>query len=129
MQEKGVVPMEKKLNDLIGKFINRYEETDNYILFYTDSEKISIDKFIPYCACNVGEYVDSFTVDGEINGAIVDIGENINECDGENGIVYSGDVSFFFEHGKINMNVHGEDSGYYGVSFCMPVTIDKLSHA
>ena len=41
-------------------------------------------------------------------------------------IVYKGNVTFYFENGKINMKVHGEDNGYYGVSFTMPVEIYKL---
>lgn len=121
---------------LIGKKINRFDETTDkygvdFINFYTDDEEISICKFEQYCSCYVGEYIDEIDIDGKCNGIITNIEEHIkgdqekwyNEA---NGTVYKGDVTFYFENGKINMDVHGEDNGYYGVSFTMPVYITKL---
>ena len=116
---------------LVGKVINKVEETKNEIVFYTDEEEIIIDKFIPYCACNVGEYVDEISINGECNGVITKVEPNIdkypeNDAYGYSEDVYRGKVSFFFEHGFINANVHGEDNGYYGVAFNMPVSIRKI---
>lgn len=115
---------------LVGKVINKVEEKENEIIFYTDEEEIAIDKFIPYCACNVGEYIDEISINGECNGVITRIEPNINENpedpDGYSEDVYRGEVSFFFEHGFINANVHGEDNGYYGVGFTMPVSVKKV---
>jgi hypothetical protein len=120
--------MEKEYQYLIGKFINKYEETDNEIKFFTDDEEIAIQKFIPYCACNVGEYIDNITYEGKISGVITGINANITEDpgDGDYDVVYEGTVSILFDYAKINMLVHGEDNGYYGVAFEMPVTIKKL---
>lgn len=38
-------------------------------------------------------------------------------------VEYKGVVTFYFENGKLNMKVHGEDNGCYGVSLTMPVEI------
>lgn len=114
---------------LIGKIINKFEETESEVIFYTSDEKITIDKFVPYCDCHVGEYIDGIVVDGYIQGAITKIDKNItdNIDDDYLGLVYKGTVSFFFEHAKINMGVYGKDNGYYGVAFSMPVTIEKIN--
>ena len=112
---------------LIGKKVTRVEEKKDYIIFYTDNEKIYIDKFIPYCCCNVGEYIDNIKFSNKkVNGIITAIKENINKINNCNEVVYRGEVTFFFENSKINMKVHGEDNGYYGVSFTMPVYIEKI---
>lgn len=115
---------EKDYKYLIGKKINKFEEKKDTIIFYTDSEEIIIDKFVPYCACNVGEYIDEFIINGTLNGIITNIEENIkyNFYDSDD-IVYKGNVTFYFENGKLNTKVHGEDNGYYGVIFTMPVRI------
>ena len=80
--------------------------------------------------CYVGEYIDEITRDGTCFGVITNIEENIkgnfkNWYDDDNEIVYKGNVTFYFENGKLNFNVHGEDNGYYGVNFTMPVEIIK----
>ena len=116
---------------LIGQYIIKIKEDDNYVYFITkENYVIRIDKFIPYCACYVGEYVDEITQDGTCFGTITNIKENIkgNQTDWydeSNNIVYKGEVTFYFENGKINMTVCGMDNGYYGVSFTMPVEIYK----
>ena len=115
--------------DLIGQFIIKVEEDKNYIYFITKEHYvIRIEKFVPYCACYVGEYIDEITQSGDCSGIITNIEEEIkgnqdNWYDGNCEIVYKGEVSFFFENGKVNMKVHGEDNGYYGVSFTMPCEI------
>ena len=113
--------------DLIGKVIHRIKEDENYISFITDDEiELRISKFEPYCCCNVGEYIDEISKNGTCFGVITNIETNIvednfdsNECD----YVYKGYVTFYFENGKLNMKVHGEDNGYYGVALRMPVEI------
>ncbi len=119
-------------NDLIGQFITSIKDNESYVYFITDGGyTIRIPKFVPYCACNVGEYIDEITTDGTCFGAITNIDTNVlgsyddGWYDEENEIVYKGNVTFFFENGKINMNVHGEDNGYYGVRFTMPAEIIK----
>lgn len=116
---------------MIGKNIKEIKQDDEHIYFITEDNYIcEIDKFIPYCACYVGEYIDEISEDGICNGVITNVEENIkgnqkewyNECEE---IVYKGEVTFFFENGKINLKVHGEDNGYYGVVFTMPVSIYK----
>lgn len=125
--------MEEEYYDyLIGKKIEEIECTVDEIIFITDSEKIHIERFVPYCACNVGEYIDEILVNGNCNGIITDIKPlikkiNIEEdCDFFDDTIYRGEVGFFFENGKIDMKVHGEDNGYYGVAFRMPVYIEKI---
>lgn len=124
--------MNKKINsykDLIGLFINQIKEDDNYIYFVTNKNySIRIDKFIPYCCCYVGEYIDEITYDGTCCGIITNIEKDIigdykNWFDSEKEIVYKGNITFYFENGKINISVHGEDNGYYGVSFTMPCEV------
>lgn len=114
---------------LLGKEIIGFKDLDDVFVFYTDDEEIIIDKFIPYCACNVGEYIDEITYNGKIKGVITDVTSDIrfdtDEIDKYDETVYKGRVSFYFENGKVNMNVHGEDNGFYGVQFTMPVTIIK----
>lgn len=125
--------MNKRLDykSLIGKYIIKIKEDINYVYFITkDNYVIKIEKFTPYCACYVGEYVDEITQDGTCFGTITNIKENIkgnqdNWYDEFNEIVYKGEVTFFFRNGKINMTVCGMDNGYYGVSFTMPVEIYK----
>lgn len=113
---------------LLGKKIVKIEETETNIYFFTeDNIKLRIEKFEPYCACNVGEYIDDITYDGVCNGIITNIETNLvgnqnHYYNEEEEIVYKGNITFYFENGKINMNVHGEDNGYYGVTFTMPVT-------
>ena len=111
--------------DLIGKVIHRISETNDYISFITDDNvELRIYKFEPYCACYVGEYIDEISQDGTCFGVITNIETNIKE-DELTGYesVYEGVVTFYFENGKLNMEVHGEDNGYYGVSLTMPVEI------
>lgn len=111
--------------DLIGKTIHRISECESYISFITDDNiELRIYKFEPYCACNVGEYIDEIRQEGTCFGVITNIETNIEE-DEYNDTVYEGNVSFYFENGKLNMSVHGEDNGYYGVSLTMPVQIIK----
>lgn len=116
----------------IGQFIIEVKEDENYINFITKGNYIiRIEKFVPYCSCNVGEYIDEITQDGTCFGIITNVKENIkgnqnNYYDGSKEIVYNGEVTFFFENGKINMKVHGEDNGYYGVRFELPVEILKV---
>lgn len=125
--------MSKRLDykSLIGKYIIKIKEDINYVYFITkDNYVIKIKKFTPYCACYVGEYVDEITQDGTCFGIITNIKVNIkgNQTDWydeSNDIVYKGEVTFYFENGKINMTVCGMDNGYYGVSFTMPVEIYK----
>ena len=120
--------MEKNYEYLIGKKITKVEERKEDIIFYTDNEKIYIDKFIPYCCCNVGEYIDNIKFSNDnVNGIITSIEKNIDDIeDYSSEDVYRGNISFFFENAKISMQVHGEDNGYYGVSFTMPVYIEKI---
>ena len=116
-------------NYLLGKKIAKVEEREEDIIFYTDSEKIYIEKFIPYCCCNVGEYIDDIKFsNNKVNGIITSIEKNIHtDIHYQNTEdVYYGNITFFFENAKISMQVHGEDNGYYGVSFTMPVTIEKI---
>lgn len=116
---------------LIGKYITNYKETKQYIDFITnDNYVIRIDKFVPYCCCNVGEYIDEITKDGTCCGVITNIETDISGNQEEwynpdREIVYAGNVSFYFENGKMDFRVHGEDNGYYGVSFTMPVEVFK----
>ena len=116
--------------DLIGKAIHKISEDDTYISFITeDNIELRIDKFEPYCACYVGEYIDEITKDGTCFGVITNIETDIvedNFDEYEYDYVYKGNVTFYFENGKINMKVHGEDNGYYGVSLTMPVRIIKF---
>lgn len=127
--------MNKELNYkyLIGKYIIKIKEDEDYIYFITkDNYVIRINKFIPYCCCYVGEYIDEITRDGTCFGTITNIEENVkgnfeNYYDYEKEMVYKGNVTFFFENGKINMEVHGLDNGYYGVNFTMPVEIFRES--
>lgn len=124
----------KKINsykDLIGLYINKINQDENYVYFLTNHDiTIRIPKFEPYCACYVGEYIDEITTNGNCCGIITSIEENIlgnqetyyNEHEE---IVYKGNISFYFENGQINMNVHGEDNGYYGVSFTLLVEVLK----
>ena len=115
--------------DLIGEVIHRISETNEYISFITDDNvELRIYKFEPYCACYVGEYIDEISQDGTCFGVITNIETNIKE-DELTGYdsVYEGVVTFYFENGKLNMEVHGEDNGYYGVSLTMPVEILKDS--
>lgn len=115
--------------DLIGKFINKVEENEDYIYFITnDNLTIRIPKFEPYCACYVGEYINEITQDGTCCGVITNIETNVkgnqeNWYDEEQEVVYKGNVTFYFTNGKLNMEVEGLDNGYYGVSFTMPVEI------
>lgn len=116
----------KDYNELIGKYIIQIKENEDYIDFITkDNYAIRINKFEPYCACYVGEYIDEISKDGNCFGTITNIEKNIkkNNCDE---IVYKGNVTFYFENGKLNMNVHGEDNGYYGVEFTMPIEVLKI---
>lgn len=120
---------EKNYEYLIGKYINNYKETEQYIDFITnDNYVIRIDKFIPYCACYVGEYIDEIITNGTCCGVITNIEADISGnqekwYNYDRDIVYAGYVTFYFENGKINFRVHGEDNGYYGVSFTMPVEV------
>ena len=122
--------MKQKINtykDLIGLFINQIKD-DKYNIYFVTNNKITIKipKFVPYCACNVGEYIDRISYDGICFGTITNIEENVDDklFDSKNGIIYKGNVTFYFENGKINMDVHGEDNdGYYGVSFTMPCEV------
>lgn len=113
--------------DLVGKVIHRIKEDESYIAFISDDDiEFRIPKFEPYCACNVGEYIDEITQNGTCFGVITNIETDIIE-DNPNGFgydyVYKGKVTFYFENGKLNMKVHGEDNGYYGVRLTMPVEI------
>ena len=121
-----------KYEDLIGKVIHRICEDENYISFITDDNtELRISKFEPYCACYVGEYIDEISKDGVCFGVITNIETDITEDDfdsDEYDYVYKGNVTFYFENGKLNMNVHGEDNGYYGVRLTMPVEIIKLDN-
>ena len=119
--------MEKNYNYLLGKKITKVEEREEDIIFYTDTEKIYIDKFVPYCCCNVGEYIDSIRFSNKkVNGIITSIDKNIQNVDDGWDTIYRGNITFFFENAKISMQVHGEDNGYYGVSFTMPVYIEEM---
>lgn len=121
----------KKYNDLIGISIVKIEEDENYIYFNTkENTVIRIEKFYPYCACNVGEYIDEISKDGICLGTITNIEIDIKgnqDCyyDDKNEIVYKGIATFYFENGKLDVKVHGEDNGYYGVSFTMPIEVIK----
>lgn len=116
---------------LIGKYITNYKETKQYIDFITnDNYVIRIDKFVPYCCCYVGEYIDEITKDGTCCGVITNIetdisGNQIKWYNPDREIVYAGNVTFYFENGKIDMKVKGLDNGYYGVTFTMPVEVFK----
>jgi len=115
------------IKEMIGKEIKRYLLNDKQIIFYTDDEQITIERFIPYCVCNVGEYIDEIIIDNDIFGTITSINTNITyKSREEYDTPYTGEVTFYFENKKINMQVHGEDNGYYGVSFTMPATIERL---
>ncbi len=120
-----------KLKDLIGQFIVQIKEDENYIYLITkENTIIRIEKFSPYCACNVGEYIDEISKEGACFGTITNIETNIKGnqdkwYDSANEIVYKGLATFYFENGKIDMKVHGEDNGYYGVSFTMPIEVIK----
>ena len=122
----------RNYNYLIGKYITELKETKTDFCFITkDSYKIIISKFEPYCACDVGNYIDEIVTDGHCFGTILNIEDNIQESNFTeeevyNECVYKGNVTFYFENGKINMKVHGEDNGYYGVSFKMTVYIYKV---
>ena len=115
--------------DLVGKVIHRIKEDESYIAFISDDDiEFRISKFEPYCVCEVGEYIDEITQNGTCFGVITNIETNIEEdAIDEFGYdcVYKGNVTFYFENGKLNMNVHGEDNGYYGVRLTMPVEIIK----
>ena len=119
----------KDYNYLLGKKITKVEEKSGEIIFYTNDEKITINKFEPYCVCNVGEYIDNITFsDSQVNGIITSIETNVKEDEDDDNwdLIYRGNVTFFFENAQINMQVHGEDNGFYGVSFTMPVYIEKI---
>lgn len=119
---------EEDFKYLIGKYIIKYNITEEYIDFITDDNYvIRINKFEPYCCCYVGEYIDDIISEGVCFGTITNIDTNINNEYNEYDeyVVYKGVVSFYFENGKIDFNVHGEDNGYYGVSFTMPVEVFK----
>lgn len=115
----------------IGQFITEVKEDENYIYFITkENYIIRIEKFRTYCFFN-GNYIDEITQDGTCFGTITNVKENIkgnqdDYYDGSEEIVYKGEVTFFFENGKINMKVHGEDNGYYSVRFELPVEILKV---
>lgn len=114
--------------DLIGLQIIRISQDEDYFYFITkDNYTIRIPLFVPYCACFVGEYIDEISSNGNCTGIITNIGEKMKDPDKINKdyVVYEGNVSFYFEDGKINFKVHGEDNGYYGVSFTLPVEILK----
>lgn len=119
----------KTYKDLIGLVISQTKQDKNYIYFITNSDiTIRTSKFEPYCACYVGEYIDSITINGDCCGMITSIEENIignqnNYYDEHKEIVYKGYVTFYFKNGQINLNVHGEDNGYYGVSFTLPIEV------
>lgn len=123
--------MNKNYKDLIGKFIIQIKNQEDYIYFRTkDNLTIRISKFVPYCACNVGEYIDEISKDGNCFGTITNIetgikGNQEEYFDEGNEIVYKGIATFYFENGKLDMKVHGEDNGYYGVSFTMPIEVLK----
>lgn len=111
--------------DLIGKYIVNFNETNDYIDFITnDNYVFRIYSFEPYCVCNVGEYIDEIITNGTCFGVITDIKVDIDD-EWKDEICYKGVVSFYFENGKIDFKVHGEDNGFYGVSFTMPVEIFK----
>lgn len=120
---------EIRYKDLIGKYITQIKEDKHYIYFITkDNEVMRIKKFISYCICNVGEYIDEISEGGVCFGTITNIevdikGNQNNYFDLDEEIVYRGIVTFFFEAGRLNMNVHGEDNGSYEVSFKMPIEI------
>lgn len=124
--------MENYYSYLIGKKIKKIETNKDEIIFITDEERIHIERFVPYCCCNVGEYIDEIFINGNCNGIITDIKPLIKEIntdedyDSFDDTIYRGEVGFFFENGKIDMKVHGEDNGYYGVAFRMPVYIEKI---
>lgn len=118
--------------DLKGKVIHNIIENESYISFITEDHiELKIDKFEPYCACNVGEYIDEISHEGNCFGVITNIETDIKDVENydfssdEYDYVYKGIVTFYFVNGKLNMNVHGEDNGYYGVRLTMPVTIIK----
>lgn len=121
--------MMKNYKYLIGKKISHIKENETYIYFITDDNlSLRIEKFISYCTCYVGEYIDDISIDGNCCGIITNIEKNIIGNQGHyydelNEIVYKGNVTFYFENGKVNMSVHGEDNGYYGVAFTMPVEV------
>jgi len=115
--------------DLIGKFITQIKEDESYIYFITkENVVIRIEKMYPYCCCYVGEYIDEISSEGICFGTITNIETDIEGSQDDwydlgHEIVYKGVATFYFEHGKINMKVHGEDNGYYGVSFTMPIEV------
>lgn len=111
--------------DLLGKVIHRISDNEHYISFITDDNiELRISKFEPYCACWVGEYIDEISQEGTCFGVITNIKSTITETIEKNPCeVYKGLVTFYFENGKLNIKVHGEDNGYYGVCFTMPVEI------
>lgn len=110
--------------DLIGLNIIEIKQDEDYFYFITkENYTIRIPLFVPYCACNVGEYIDEISSKGNCTGIITNIEDIIEENDNELFLVYKGNVSFYFEDGKINFKVHGEDNGYYGVAFTLPVEI------
>lgn len=119
----------KNYKELQGKFINKIQEDEVYVYFITkDNLSIRIPKFEPYCACYVGEYINEITQDGTCCGIITNIETNIKGnqehwYDENEEIVYKGNVTFYFENGKIDMQVEGLDNGFYGVCFTMPVEI------
>ena len=64
---KGVKMKIKNYKNLIGKYIIESREDEEYFYFITkDNYKIAIEKFVAYCGCNVGEYIDEITIDGNI---------------------------------------------------------------
>ncbi len=118
--------------DLIGLHIIEIKQDEDYFYFITkDNYTIRTPLFVPYCACYVGEYIDEISINGKCTGIITNIEKNIiNNSDEitDDYIVYEGNVTFYFEEGKIKFKVHGEDNGYYGVSFTLPVEIlEKLN--
>lgn len=122
--------MIEKYTDLIGKYIIQIIDKKDYIYFRTkDNITIKIYKFEPYCCCNVGEYIDSISKEGACFGTItnieVDIKEDGFDKEEEGDFVYKGTATFYFENGKLDMKVHGEDNGFYGVSFTLPIEVFK----
>lgn len=120
-----------KYKDLIGKYIIEIKDQEDYIYFITkDKLTIRICKFTPYCACNVGEYIDEISQNGVCFGTITHIetailGNQKEYYNEDEEIVYKGVATFYFENGRLDMKVHGEDNGYYGVSFTMPIEVLK----
>ena len=117
----------RNINYLLGCKIDKIIEDESSIIFIANniSKGFKINKFEAYCCCNVGEYIDEISKDGECLGTITKIEQSLENIYNDE-IVYKGNITFYFGDSKLNMKVHGEDSGFYGVCFSMPTEVINL---